>query len=185
VPQNLCASNQVRQFVAVPAGATWAEVSVRAGAYDAPRVFLIRATQVVPDVRYTDSELRTNLTLAPNSEWATAFKVCLMCCGCALALLTVLFCVSSCEPDRLPCAVHGLPTQVVGETSLELTLSQFWSSLGASSIDVELSFHGIGVTPAAAATGSTAGVAANTMLLDAAAGPLKVGVFERAAATAC
>jgi hypothetical protein len=34
-----------------------------------------RATQVVPDVRYTDSELRTNLTLSPNSEWNTAFKV--------------------------------------------------------------------------------------------------------------
>lgn len=34
-----------------------------------------RATQVVPDVRYTDSELRTNVTLSPNSEWNTAFKV--------------------------------------------------------------------------------------------------------------
>jgi tripeptidyl-peptidase-2 len=36
---------QVRHFVAVPAGATWAELLVRAGAYDTPRVFLIRCTR--------------------------------------------------------------------------------------------------------------------------------------------
>lgn len=63
---------------------------------------------MLPDVRYTDSELRTNLTLAPNSEWTSAF-------------------------------------QVVGDTTMEITLSQFWSSLGDSSIEVEVSFHGLTV----------------------------------------
>lgn len=66
--------------------------------------------------------------------------------------------------------------QVVGECSLELTLSQFWSSLGPSSIQVELSFHGLAVSPVAADTSSTAAVAAQTLMLDAAAGPLKVCV---------
>jgi hypothetical protein len=65
--------------------------------------------------------------------------------------------------------------QVVGEASLELTLSQFWSSLGGSNIQVELSFHGLSVSPAAADTCSSATVTNDTLLLDAAAGPLKVG----------
>lgn len=71
-------------------------------------MLLCRATQLLPDVRYTDSELRSNLTLSPNSEWTSAFSV-------------------------------------VGDTTMELTLSQFWSSLGDSSIEVEVSFHGLTV----------------------------------------
>jgi hypothetical protein len=39
--------------------------------------------------------------------------------------------------------------QVAGDTTLELTLSQFWSSLGDSSVEVELSFHGLDAQPAA------------------------------------
>jgi hypothetical protein len=66
--------------------------------------------------------------------------------------------------------------QVVGEASLELTLSQFWSSLGSSNIEVELSFHGLSVSPAAADTSSGAAVTNDTLLLDAAAGLLKVCV---------
>jgi hypothetical protein len=68
--------------------------------------------------------------------------------------------------------------QVVGDASLELTLSQFWSSLGGSSIEVELSFHGLSVSPAAADISSGAAVTNNTLLLDAAAGPLKVRWFS-------
>ena len=41
--------------------------------------------------------------------------------------------------------------QVAGEATLELTLSQFWSSLGSSSLEVELSFHGLAAQPAAGA----------------------------------
>lgn len=32
---------------------------------------------------------------------------------------------------------------VVGGATLELTVAQFWSSLGAASVEVELSFHGV------------------------------------------
>jgi hypothetical protein len=41
--------------------------------------------------------------------------------------------------------------QVAGDATLELTLSQFWSSLGDSSMEVELSFHGLDAQPAAGA----------------------------------
>jgi hypothetical protein len=73
----------------------------------------------------------------------------------------------------------GASVQVVGEASLELTLSQFWSSLGSSNIQVELSFHGLAVSPAAADTSSSATVTGDSLLLDAAAGPLKVCCVDR------
>jgi hypothetical protein len=60
---------------------------------------------------------------------------------------------------------------VVGDATLELTLSQFWSSLGSSSIEVEVSFFGLSVEPVAAVAGGGGG---GSMVLDAAAGPLKV-----------
>ena len=41
-PVKLSPGQEVRHFVGVPAGATWAELLVRAGGYDTPRVFLIR-----------------------------------------------------------------------------------------------------------------------------------------------
>jgi tripeptidyl-peptidase-2 len=41
-PVKLTPGQEVRHFVAVPAGATWAELLVRAGDYDTPKVFLIR-----------------------------------------------------------------------------------------------------------------------------------------------
>lgn len=65
-------------------------------------------------------------------------------------------------------------SQVVGDASLELTLSQFWSSLGNSSMTVELSFHGLQVSPVVADTKNASAVTNNTLLLDAAAAPLKV-----------
>jgi len=46
-PVSLRPGQEVRQFVAVPAGATWAELMVRADDYDTPRVFLIRCGAVV------------------------------------------------------------------------------------------------------------------------------------------
>lgn len=41
-PLGLGPGKEVRRFVAVPAGATWAEIVIRAGAFDTPKVFLIR-----------------------------------------------------------------------------------------------------------------------------------------------
>jgi hypothetical protein len=34
-----------------------------------------RATQLLPDVRFTDSQYTANITLSPNSEYSAAFKV--------------------------------------------------------------------------------------------------------------
>lgn len=41
-PVKLTPGQEVRHFVAVPAGATWAELLVRAGEFDTSKVFLIR-----------------------------------------------------------------------------------------------------------------------------------------------
>lgn len=72
------------------------------------------------------------------------------------------------------CVLVCLPVahQVVGDATLELTLSQFWSNLGSSSIEVEVSFFGLTAEPVAAVAGGGSG---GSMVLDAAAGPLKVG----------
>jgi len=35
--------------------------------------------------------------------------------------------------------------RVIGGSTLELALAQFWSSLGSAAIDVEISFHGVQV----------------------------------------
>eukprot|EP00879_Flechtneria_rotunda_P015304 GHRR01015998.1.p1 GENE.GHRR01015998.1~~GHRR01015998.1.p1 ORF type:complete len:502 (+),score=120.67 GHRR01015998.1:1072-2577(+) len=130
-PIHLDAGQELRYFVAVPAGATWAELSIRSGAYDSPKMFLIRATQLVPDMRYTDIEYRNNLTMSPNSDFSAAFKV-------------------------------------VGDSIMELTLSQYWSTAGASSLNIELSFHGLTAEPITAV-----GPASSGLVLAAAAGPHK------------
>ncbi|KAF6251901.1 subtilase family-domain-containing protein [Scenedesmus sp. NREL 46B-D3] len=138
-PLALQPGQELRHFVVAPAGATWAEMVIRAGSYDTPKVYMVRATQLLPDVRYSDSEYRTTLTLSPNSEYTTAFKV-------------------------------------AGDATLELTLSQFWSSLGDSSMEVELSFHGLDAQPAAGVlgVGGPAAAAGAGLLLQGAAGPLKL-----------
>ncbi|WIA14765.1 hypothetical protein OEZ85_003250 [Tetradesmus obliquus] len=138
-PLTLQPGQELRHFVVAPAGATWAEMVIRGGSFDTPKVYMIRATQLLPDVRYSDSEYRTTLTLSPSSEYSTAFKV-------------------------------------AGEATLELTLSQFWSSLGSSSLEVELSFYGLAAQPAAGVlgVGGNAAAAGAGLLLEGAAGPLKL-----------
>jgi tripeptidyl-peptidase-2 len=46
-PVQLQAGREVREFVAVPDGATWAEATFKAGEYDTPKLFLIRWGQGV------------------------------------------------------------------------------------------------------------------------------------------
>jgi tripeptidyl-peptidase-2 len=41
-PLALSAGQEQRHFIAVPPGATWGELVIRAGAYDTPKTFLIR-----------------------------------------------------------------------------------------------------------------------------------------------
>lgn len=106
-PLSFAPGSEHRTFVAVPPGATWAELTVRAAPYATPKLFLIRATQLRPEGSYRSHELRTQVTLSGGSEYLTS------------------------------CAV-------VGGSTLELTLAQFWSSGGASQLEqVELSFYGV------------------------------------------
>jgi hypothetical protein len=60
--------------------------------------------------------------------------------------------------------------QVVGGGTLEVTLSQFWSSLGSSSLQLELSFHGLLLL---GPSGEEAG-GGDGLTLEGAAGPTKV-----------
>jgi len=53
---------------------------------------------------------------------------------------------------------HRPQLQVVGSSTMEVTLAQFWSSLGASSVDVEVSFHGVECSPASLHLDGSAGV---------------------------
>ncbi len=60
-PLSFAPGSEHRTFVAVPPGATWAELTVRAAPYATPKLFLIRATQLRPEGSYRSHELRTQV----------------------------------------------------------------------------------------------------------------------------
>ncbi|CAL8469996.1 g9538 [Coccomyxa elongata] len=97
---------EVRRFVAVPEGATWAELRITTGDNEQPRVMMVRASQLLPHTRFSDTEARATLSLAANAE------------------------------ERLSFAT------VAGAT-VEVTLAQFWSSLGPGRLRAEVVFHGL------------------------------------------
>lgn len=132
---NFVPGREVRRFVAVPEGATWAELRIASLEGETPKHFMIRATSVLPHTRYSDCEYRSSVALPQHSLHFTSFAV-----------------------------REG--------STLELTLAQFWSSLGNSSLQVDLSFHGIHVIAAdrgGAAGGGSGGIsgsAGGALLLD-------------------
>ena len=67
---------------------------------------MLRATQILPHTRYSDTEARTYASLSAHARHLMTFKL------------------------------------TAGAT-LEVTLSQFWSSLGDGLLDVEVAFHGV------------------------------------------
>ncbi|KAK9809052.1 hypothetical protein WJX72_008467 [[Myrmecia] bisecta] len=69
------AGREVRRFVEVPEGAAWAEMRIRADEHDTPRSFMVRATQLLPHTRYSDSEARSFVSLAAHAEYTLNFKV--------------------------------------------------------------------------------------------------------------
>lgn len=71
---------------------------------------MLRATQLLPQTRYSDTEARAYVTLAAY-------------------------------------AAHHMSLEVAGGGTLEITLSQFWSSLGPGALDVQVKFHGIVMNP--------------------------------------
>ncbi|KAG2453913.1 hypothetical protein HYH02_002116 [Chlamydomonas schloesseri] len=74
-PLSFTAGSEFRAFVAVPPGATWAEMTLRAGPYDTPKLYLLRGTQLRPDSSYRQHELRTQVTLSGGSEYNTSWEV--------------------------------------------------------------------------------------------------------------
>lgn len=73
---------------------------------------MLRATQLLPHTRYSDSEHRSFVQLGSFGESVAAFAV-------------------------------------TGGATLELTLAQYWSSLGGAELEAELAFHGVDARPLA------------------------------------
>jgi len=69
---------------------------------------MLRATQILPHTRYSDTEARAYASLGAHARHVMNFKL-------------------------------------TGAATLEITLSQFWSSLGEGNLEVEVAFHGVGV----------------------------------------
>lgn len=96
----------VRQFIAVPAGATWADLTLKLNSTGGPRRFMVHALQIIPGENFHAAEKQEFLTLEPGAEKVLSFPV-------------------------------------SGKRMLELCLAQYWSSLGASTVQYQLQFHGI------------------------------------------
>jgi tripeptidyl-peptidase II len=128
---------EMRRFVGVPAGATWAELKLKASeSTTTQKAYMVRATALLPHTRYSDSEYRTYTQLPPHSgESISTF------------------------------AVHS-------GTTLEITIAQFWSSLGDSSLKMELTFHGIDIKTNSGSGNGASG--ANGVVIDGAGGTVKV-----------
>ena len=73
---------------------------------DVCRNFLLRATQILPHTRYSDTEARTHVSMGAHARQVMSFRL-------------------------------------TSSATLEITLSQFWSSLGEGNLDVEVAFHGV------------------------------------------
>ena len=84
-------------------------------------MYLVRASQLLPHTRYSDTEARHTLTLPPGTEKSLSFAV-------------------------------------TGGATLEVTFAQFWSSLGPSSLEAEVAFHGVQAAPAAVHVEGASGV---------------------------
>ena len=99
-----------RHFIAVPAGAAWAEVTVTMDSYTGlggdRRVLYMHALQLVPHVPFSLTEHKPTWYANQGDKKVHKFKV-------------------------------------WGGRTLELTLAQFWSSLGSGLAGLSVTFHGV------------------------------------------
>lgn len=99
-----------RHFIAVPAGATWAEVTVTMDSYTGlggdRRMLYMHALQLVPHMPFSLTEHKPRWFASDGSTKVHKFKV-------------------------------------WGGRTLELTLAQFWSSLGSGLAGLSVTFHGL------------------------------------------
>jgi tripeptidyl-peptidase-2 len=98
-----------RRFVAVPDGATWADLRFHMEPHDnggRSRMFMVHAVQAIPGLTNRDGEKNNFVVLEPEVPKLVSFPV---------------------QPGR----------------TMELAISQYWSSLGDCNLHYELIFHGI------------------------------------------
>jgi tripeptidyl-peptidase-2 len=102
-----------RHFIAVPVGATWAEVTVTMDSYTGlggdRRMLYMHALQLVPHVPFSLTEHKPRWFANQGDKKIHKFKV-------------------------------------WGGRTLELTLAQFWSSLGSGLAGLSVTFHGVAVS---------------------------------------
>lgn len=67
---------EARRFLAVPEGASWAELKITMTHGDTPKSLFVRSTAILPHTRYSDTEWRaTVLVTPPTGENISSFKV--------------------------------------------------------------------------------------------------------------
>ncbi|KNE58841.1 hypothetical protein AMAG_04385 [Allomyces macrogynus ATCC 38327] len=105
-----------RRYIAVPHGATFADISVRArsGPNDlVPAIFLVRTLQLAPQQRWSHESNGQTYMLRVGRTQTEAF-----------------------ETKR---------QRVLGGVTMELTLAQWWTAASNHLVDIDITFHGIEV----------------------------------------
>ncbi|GMH33052.1 hypothetical protein BSKO_00886 [Bryopsis sp. KO-2023] len=101
---------ELRRFISVPTGATWAEVTMRAGQHTGTKVFSSEIKQLVMGQRYDTHTWNGYVQMPSNGMKNIAFKV-------------------------------------LGGKMMEVAVSQYWSNLGDSELEIDVTFHGLEVAP--------------------------------------
>ncbi|KAJ3043557.1 tripeptidyl-peptidase II Tpp2 [Rhizophlyctis rosea] len=126
-----------RRFIGVPAGANFAEITVRSQNRDTPARFIVHLMQLQP-VMFSRlrNELGTSVnsltdcplqqTRYPKFEHEYAFSL-----------------ASSGGSSSSEESTYTKLFPVLSNVALEVCLAQFWSSLGKTNVSIELKFHGI------------------------------------------
>ncbi|KAJ3337523.1 tripeptidyl-peptidase II Tpp2 [Gonapodya sp. JEL0774] len=117
-----------RRFVEAPSGSNFAVLTVKSVGRDTTARFTVQIIQVLPQTRYAKTE----------QDYVVAL---------------------SSTPSDSPSDLQTVRKvfRVVPGVVMEVCLAQFWSSLGASTVSVELEFHGIHITGSPASPGTSAG----------------------------
>ena len=113
VPENsvranvkLQAGDLHRQFLHVPAGATWADITLKLREADEQRLVILHTVQLEDAETFEKGNMRKYVRIDPQEA-----------------------------------TTESIP--VTGGRTLEVCLTQYWSSLGASSVDMHIDFHGL------------------------------------------
>ncbi|KAJ3022226.1 tripeptidyl-peptidase II Tpp2 [Thoreauomyces humboldtii] len=106
-----------RQFVAVPVGASFAQLTVKSANRDSPARFIVHTMQLGKQTRRSVFEQQYGIELSRNGSAGADEQA----------------------------STHTKLFRVLPYVTMEICLAQFWSSLGDSEVDVEVEFHGVNV----------------------------------------